>query len=331
MRFNQLGRREFITILGGAATWPLSLRAQQPMPVVGFLHSGSQSVWMPFAHAFVKGLETSGFVVGKNVAIEYRWAGGAIDRLPTLAADLVGRRVSAIAATGGGIDAALAARAMTSTIPIVFASGVDPVKGGLVASLSHPGGNITGVSILNAETGLKRLELVRELVPNASTIVMLANPKNPNTGLNVVEIETAVRAGGQTFRLLTASTENDLNSAFESLADLRNAAMVVAIDPFFNDRSPQIVSLAARYSLPAIYYTRVFVAEGGLIAYGGNVLEAYRQVGVMTAKILRGANPAEVPVQQSVKFELLINLKTAKTLGLTVPPSLLTRADEVIE
>jgi putative ABC transport system substrate-binding protein len=331
-----IGRRQLIALLGGAAAAasglrPLAARGQEHIKTVGFLHSGSQSLWLPFANAFGRGLAGAGFVEGRNVATEYRWAGGAIDRLPALAADLVSRKVSAIAASGGGIDAALAARAATSTIPIVFTAGTDPVKAGLVASLSRPGGNITGVSILNAETGLKRLELARELVPQASTVVLLANPKNPNTGLNVTEMETAVRAGGQRFRLLTASTENELNSAFESLADLRQAVIIVAIDPFFNDRSAQITGLAARYSLPAIYYSRVFMLTGGLITYGGDGLDAYRQAGALVAKILRGAAPAKLPVQQSVKFELVINLKTAKALGLTMPPMLLARADEVIE
>jgi putative ABC transport system substrate-binding protein len=201
----------------------------------------------------------------------------------------------------------------------------------LVASLSHPGGNVTGVSILNGETGLKRLELARELFPQASTVVMLVNPNNPNTASNAAEVETAVRAGGQQFRLLTASSERELNSAFAALAGLRNGILIVVIDAFFNDQSPQIVALAARYSIPAFYHSRVFIAQGGLMSFGGNVQEAYRQAGIMAAKILRGTNPAEIPVQQSVSFELLINLKTAKALGLTVPPTLLSRADEIIE
>jgi putative ABC transport system substrate-binding protein len=308
-------RREFITLLGGAAAWPVPLRAQQPMPVVGFLHSGSQSVWMPFANAFVAGLAAAGFVEGRNIAVEYRWAGGGLDHLPALAADLVQNKVSAIVASGGGIDSALAARAATSTIPIVFTSGVDPVKAGLVASLSHPGGNITGVSILNAETGLKRLQLLRELVPRASTVVMLANPKNPNTDLNVGEIELAARAAGQAFLRLTASTEQELNAAFESLGSLRAGALIVAIDPFFNDRSAQITGLAARYAVPAIYYSRVFVMADGLISYGGATADAYRQGGALVAKILRGANPAELPVQQSVKFELVINPQNGQNAG----------------
>jgi putative ABC transport system substrate-binding protein len=326
-------RPDFIKVMAGsAAAWPLAARAQQqPTPVVGFLHSGSQSVWMPFANAFKKGLETSNFVDGHNVRIEYRWANGAIDRLSELAAELVSLKVSVIDASGGGTDSVRAAKAATSTIPIVFTVGTDPVKAGLVSSISHPDGNVTGISILNTETGLKRLELLHELVPNASTVVLLANPKNRNGDLSTAEVETAARGAGLNFQLLTASNEGELNSAFVNLANLRNGILLVAIDPYFLDRSLQITTLAARYLIPAIYYSRVFMNAGGLISYGGDVIDAYRQAGIMVAKILRGARPAELPIQQSVKFELVINLKTAKTLGLNVPPTLLALADEVIE
>jgi putative ABC transport system substrate-binding protein len=327
-------RRKFITLLGGvAASWPLAAHAQQPkMVTIGYLHTGSQQVWRPFIDAFVRGLHTVGYTEGQNVQIEYRWAEGALDKLPELAADLVHRKVSVIAASGGGTNAPLAARAATSAIPIVFTVGSDPIKGGLVPSLAHPGGNVTGVSILNADTQLKRLELAREMVPDASTVFLLANLQNPNTAGNVAELERAVRVGGQEFELVRAGTPGELDMAFAHMAtNAGRAVLIVAIDPFFNEQCKQIAMLAAQHAIPAVYYFRGFMWAGGLISYGGDGLAAYKLAGEMVGKILGGAKPQEMPVQQSIRFELLINLKTAKSLGLRVSDRLLALADEVVE
>ena len=280
--------------------------------------------------AFRQGLSETGYVEGQNVAIEYRWAEGRYDRLPALAADLVGRKVDVIV-TSGGDPAALAAKNATSTIPIVFTVGGDPVAAGLVASLARPGGNLTGVSILAVELMPKRLELLSELVPQARVIALLVNPNNPNAERIMRDVQEAARAKGVQLHILKAGTESEIDAAFASLVQLQAGALVVGADPFFNSRREQLVALAARHAVPAIYEWREFAAAGGLISYGASLTAAYRQVGIYAGKILKGAKPADLPVQQPTTFELVVNLKTAKALGLTVPPSILARADEVIE
>jgi putative tryptophan/tyrosine transport system substrate-binding protein len=327
-----LRRRQFLTLLAGtAAAWPLAARAQQPpMPVVGFLSGGSPGAYAAQLAAFHLGLKALGYVEGDNVAIEYRWADGAYDRLPTLAADLVRRRVAVIAATGGHLSG-LAAKATTSSIPIVFNAGEDPVTLGLVTSINRPGGNATGVYVFLVEMDAKRMELLRELVPNPALIAVLLNPNQTRFKTVSKEVAEAARAAGQRIDLVEASNESEIYSAFNRIEQLRPQALLVGADPFFNARREQLVTLANHYAIPAIYELREFAAAGGLMSYGTSLTEAYRQIGLYTGRILKGEKPAELPVVQSTKFELVINLKTAKALRLEIPPMLLARADEVIE
>ena len=323
MQFAQLKRREFITLLGGAAAaWPLAARAQQPaMPVVGFLNSTSAASWSRLVESFRRGLGETGFVEGQNVAIEFRWAEGQYDRLPALAADLVRRRVAVIVATGGDASGR-AAKAATVTIPIVFTSGADPVREGLVASFNRPGGNATGVNVLlNAMDG-KRLGLLREMVPTAALIAVLLNPALPTFDGQLNDVQAAARSVGQQLHMLRASNDGEIDAAFAAAADLRAGALLVAADPFFYSRRERLVGLALHHAIPAIYELREYAAAGGLMSYGISLAEAYRLVGVYTGRILKGDKPADLPVLQPTKFELVINLKTAKALGLEVPPTL---------
>ena len=324
-------RREFISLLGGATAWPLAARAQQPtMPVIGFLGAESPDLFAGRLRAFRQGLDEAGFVESRNVAIEYRWARGEYDRLPVLAADLVRQSVIVMVATT--TPAVLAAKAATMTIPIVFLTGSDPVEVGLVASLNRPGGNMTGVSNLTVEIGAKQLELLHELVPAATLIALLVNPATPVLADTLSRgLQTAARAIRQQILVIRASTERDLDMAFTTIVEQRVGALVVGNDPFFNARPDQLVALASRHAVPAIYPYREFAAAGGLMSYGSNLADPYRLVGVYTGRILKGEKPSDLPVQQSTKVELVINLKTAKALGLTFPITLLARADEVIE
>lgn len=323
-------RRSFIAVLGCAIALPCVAAAQQrPIPAIGYLSGGSPGPSARSSAAFRQGLSEGGYIEGQNVLIEYRWADGSYDRLPAMAADLVGRQVDVIAASN--LPAAQAARRATSMIPIIFLSGGDPVERGLVASLARPGGNLTGISILVAELMPKRLELLSELVPQAGDIALLVNPNNPNTEQYVKDMQQAARAKGRRLRILKAGTESDFEPAFVSLRQQYAAALVVAADPFFNNRREQLVALAARNAVPAIYEWGEAVVAGGLISYGPSITAAFRQLGIYVEKILNGAKPADLPVQQPTTFELIINLKTARTLGLTVPQSILARADEVIE
>ncbi len=327
-----MNRRELMALLGGtAAAWPLAARAQQrAMPVIGFLSGTSPGPYASYVAAFHQGLSEAGYVEGQNIAIEYRWAEGHYDRLPALAADLVGRKVDVIAASGG-TPAARAAKSATSTIPIVFTSGTDPVAAGLVTSLARPGGNLTGVSFLVVELNPKRLELLTELVPQARVIALLVNPTNTNAERTIRNMEEAARAKGVQLAILKVGSESEIDVAFASLVQLQAGALVVGADAFFNSRREQLVALASRHAVPAIYEGRESAASGGLISYGTSISSVYRQLGIYAGKILAGAKPADLPVQQPTKFELVINLKTAQALGLTVPQALLARADEVIE
>ena len=320
-------RRDVITLITGAAAgWPLGASAQQPdLPVVGYLGATSGGP----GPAFRRGLSEAGFVEGRNVAIEYRWAQGEYDRLPALAADLVARQVTVIFSSS--ITSTLAAKASTSTIPIVFDVGVDPVAFGLVTSLSHPSGNLTGVAFLLGELWPKRLQLLHELVPKAGTIGVLVNPANSNSGANTRNLEPAAKALGLQLEVLPASTEPDIEAAFATIQRRRVDALLVGDDPFFNSRSSQLPAMAAAHRVPTIYFAGEFAASGGLISYGPSFTAMTRLAGEYTGRILKGTKPADLPVQQPTAFELVVNLKTAKELGLTVPPSILARADEVIE
>ena len=323
-------RREFITLLGGAAvTRPLVAQAQQSaLPVVGFLNSRGPGENESILVAFRRGLTEVGYVEGQNVTIEYRWANNQYDRLPALVADLVGRQVAVIVSNGPPINAAKAA---TSTIPIVFAVGFDPLTFGLVTSLSRPGGNLTGVSILDVEIGPKRLELLHELIPAATATALLVNPTTPAAEAIARDVQAAARALGLQLHVLHAATDHDLDAVFETLSQLRADALIIGGDPFFTSRSRQLGELSVAHRVPAIYEFPEFAAAGGLVSYGTSLADAYRQVGIYTGRILKGEKPSNLPVQQATKVELILNLKTAKILGITVPNSLLGRADEVIE
>jgi putative ABC transport system substrate-binding protein len=329
----RMRRREFVTLLGGAAvTWPLAASAQQPaMPVIGFVSSQSPQRYMdPLLRAFRQGLKDAGFVEGENVAIEYRWADNQTDRLPALGAELVHRRVAVIAAMDN--VSSLAAKTVTTAIPIVFNVGGDPVRLGLVASLARPGGNATGVNFFTTELVAKRLQLLRELVPGATRVGVLVNPANAEvTESTLTDVEVAARAIGIQIQVLKASTSDEINAAFVSLVRERPDALFIGPGPFFTTRRVQLAQLAARHAVPAIYSLRESAEVGGLISYGASVTDAFHQVGVYAGRVLKGAKPADLPVVQPTKFELVINVETARMLGLTVPPSLLARADEVIE
>jgi putative ABC transport system substrate-binding protein len=325
-------RRQFITFFGGATAWPLVARAQQPaLPVVGFLSAASPDQWTGRLQLFRQGLSETGYFEGRNVAIDYRWGHDQNDRLPAMAADLARRQVTVIAAIGS-TPAVLAAKAATTTIPIVFQVGVDPVAAGLVASLNRPGGNLTGVTNLNTELGPKRLELLHELVPRATVMGVLINPTNPSLAEPTTRgLHSAASALGLQLHVLHASTERDFDSVFKSLVQLRAGALLIGTDPFFNVRTEQLAAFGARYAIPASYANREYPAAGGLMSYGGNLADSFRLVGTYAGRILKGEKPGDLPVVQPTKLELVINLKTAKALGLTVPQSLLVAADEVIE
>jgi putative ABC transport system substrate-binding protein len=331
MPFAQLKRREFITLLGGtAAIWPLAARAQQrAVPAIGFLSGESPGMWRDFVAAFHRGLEETGYVEGRNVTIQYRWAEDQYDRLRALADDLVQRRVAVIAA--GDNVSALAAKAATAAVPIVFRTGSDPVQLGLVASFNRPGGNITGVGFFGSQVGSKRLELLHQIAPKVAVIAMLADPGTPSNKTQIGEAQGAAHAMGLELIVLTASTERDIDTAFTTLVQRQARAVLIGSSPFLGSRTDQIVVLAARHALPAISSSRDYVTAGGLISYGTSFADSFRQVGIYTGRILNGSKPSDLPVEQTTKFELVINLKTAKTFGITIPPGVLSIADEVIE
>jgi len=324
-------RREFISLLGGAAAWPLAARAQQSArPVIGFLSSRSPAESASDVAGFRQGLAQTGYVENQNLAIEYRWAENRYERLPALAADLAGRQVAVIAALGGPVTA-LAVKAATKTVPFVFITGVDPVKLGLVASFARPGGNATGLNIFITAIEAKRLGLLRELVPTAARIAVIVNPNSPEVDSQLNDVQTGADAVGWELQILRVGSEAEFDSAFATLARSAVEALLVAADPFFNSQRERIVALAARHKIPAIYEARGYAVAGGLMSYGPNLPDAYRQVGLYTGQILKGAKPANLPVIQPTALELVINLKTAKAVGIEVPPTLLARADEVIE
>jgi putative ABC transport system substrate-binding protein len=324
-------RRKFITLLGGAAVaWPFAARAQQAaMPVVGFLSSLSTPGTSSRMSSFVQGLSEIGFVVGKDAMIDVRMAEGKYDRLPTMAADLVNRHVSLIFALAP--PAALAAKAATTSIPIVFVVALDPVKAGLVTSLNRPESNVTGITFISASLGAKRLELIRELIPNAGVIAVLTHPNSPDAREELHDLQDAANSKGQQLHVVTASSDRELEGAFRSIVDYHAAALLVVADPFFFQSSDRLIALGARYRVPTIFWTGEIVAAGGLMSYGASISDAFRLAGTYAGRILKGAKPSDLPVQQPTKFELAINLMTAKAMGLEVPPTLLARADEVIE
>jgi putative ABC transport system substrate-binding protein len=323
-------RRQFITLLGGAAAWPVAAHAQQPMPVIGFLGSQSAETVADYLRAFRQGLKDAGYVEGETISVEYRWAEGRVDRLPDLVADLARRRI-AVLVSGGG-PASMAAAKAPSSIPIVFMVAEDPVRLGLVSSLARPGGNLTGVNFFAAELAAKRLELLRELVPAAARVAVLLNPSETAiAAANSRDVETAARAMGLELRILNASTRDEIDAAFEILATDRSDALFISSGPFFSDRRVQLAHLATRHALPAIHASRLYPEVGGLVSYGASIASAYRQAASYVGRILKGSKPEDLPVVQSSKFDLVINLHAAKLLGLTVPATLLARADEVIE
>ena len=325
-------RREFITFVGGAAAWPLTARAQQPaMPVIGYLGSETPDLFASRLSAFREGLSATGYDEGRNVTIEYRWANGQTDQLAALAADLVRRQVTVIATPGSGA-AALAAKAATTTIPVVFEAGVDPVAVGLVRSLNRPEGNITGITSMNIEFNPKRLELLHELVPEAKSFAVLVNPTNPvSANAAMKDLEGPSRALGLQLHVLNASADREIEAVFAKLAQLKVGGLIIAADTFFHNRAQRLAALTLKHAVPAVLAVREFAVVGGLVSYGGSIRETHRQAGIYTGRILKGEKPADLPVQQVTKVELYINLKTAKTLGLTVPNTLVGRADEVIE
>ena len=323
-------RREFITLIGGAATWPLAARAQQPtLPVIGFLNSTSPEGYAPYVAAFRQGLKETGYIEGQNAMIEYRWAEGHYDRLPAMAADLVSRKVAVLAATS--TPAALAAKATTSTIPIVFTTGNDPIKVGLVASLNRPEGNLTGVSSILTELGSKRLALLRELVPRMTVVGFLTNPNFQDAEGQLSDMEAAARALALQLVVLRASTEREIDAAFAAVTQRGGGALIVATDPFFLAVRDHIIALAVRHAIPVMYPVRGYAGAGGLMSYGTDFKDSYRQAGLYTGRIAKGEKPGDLQVQRSVKFEFVINLNAAKTLGLSVPNSMHLLADEMIE
>jgi putative ABC transport system substrate-binding protein len=325
-----IGRRNFVTLLGGAAVaWPLAARAQQPaMPVVGFLRSTTAADSTALVTAFRQGLKETGYIEGQNVTIEYRWGEGRNDRLPALVADLISRKVAVVV---GNHNAALAAKSATMTVPVVVVTGADQVRDGLVASLNRPGGNVTGVSFLTIELGAKRLDLLRQLVPKAATIAMLVYPDTPDTEAERRQVQAAAQAIRQQLIVLDLKTDRDIETAFATLVQRGAGALLVGTGAFTYSHRERIVTLAARHAVPAIYSLREDVAAGGLMSYAASITDAYRQAGIYTGRILKGEKPTDLPVMEPTKFELIINLKTAKALGLTVPDKLLALADEVIE